>query len=225
MAKWYEEPRNWLALAALGGVALLERGTVDKLIVAPVKDVINRGRQVTHSTLDARGVVAEDPRKLRERGSVLLGIDLPLDVYSAARMLRSEGAAEGAVRVHVALNDLAHLGWDSLHQLLTYSTAGWAKGSYGRQHSVDPETGAAQTRRYATSHDPFENDIQVAFATIADHAAGNDPTGGAVKFFDKSGVLSGQRSWEDVDAKWAAEGLVGYTLPQYGDDLVLYRRA
>lgn len=192
-----------------------------------VRDVIVRGKRLSVTTLDARGVVIQYPATIHQQMSVAFGQPLSADICAAARMARSEGAAAAEARVHVALNDLRKLGWSSLFSLITYSTASWARGSYGKQFSVDPETGAKQKRRYASTRDAYESDVQRAIHAIADHEAGNDPTGGAVKFVDRSsfGVQAGTGSFEALKARWEADGLVAYSLPQYGDDLVFFRRA
>lgn len=218
---WYRDPATLAALGiSAGGMALL-------WFRKETADVFIRGSKLTASVLGPDGVVVNDPQSLAAQAAINYGNAIPIEVYSLARMIRSEGAMEGEVRGHVALNDLADLGWSSLHYLLTYSTAAWARGKYGKQHSVRPSDGAKQTRRYATSKDPYQGDVKLALKVLSDRSRGFDPTGGAVKFLDREAMASqeGSRGFDAVNARWTADGLVPYTLPQYGDDLVLYRRA
>lgn len=239
-----DDPLFILALAGVGGAALYIASEKRKNegVFDTVGDVINRGVLVSHSTMGNDGVVLEEPSQLAEAAGV------SEDVYALARMIRSEGAAQGMARAHVAMNDLAGLGWDSLRYLITYSTAPWAEGRFGRQFSAQYKTSSgsatwdrkmavigengkpvvikSQTRRYSSARDPYTGDITLAIRVIADHDNGIDPTGGAVKFLDKSamGVQEGTSRFDAVDARWRKEGLVGYSLPQFGDDLVFYRR-
>ena len=200
MPKWYENPLTMLAMALAGaGTYVLIARDETQTIKGTVSDVFTRGSKVTSSTMGSNGVIIEDPLSLVGVASVMVpGTDA--DRYSLARMIRSEGADQGEIRGHVALNDLADLGW--------------AKGRYGQQHSIDGD-GNGQTRRYSTSKDPYEGDLAMAAKVINDHQYGIDPTGGAVKFTDGIPVIQA----------WLDDGLVAYTLPQYGDDLLLYRKA
>lgn len=212
-------------------------------------DVFTRGSKVTSSTMGPDGVIVEDPMSLIGVASVATGGRASADVYCLARMIRSEGADQGEIRGHVALNDLRSLGWQSLQYLLTYSTAAWALGRFGKQYSAKylgqdgeetwvkseaqlddngkPTILDKQVRRYSTSRDPYDGDISMALKVINDHAMGVDPTGGAVKFLDRSALSSqeGARSYDTIAMQWMGEGLVPYTLPQYGSDLVLFRKA
>lgn len=247
---WYNDFGKWLpALAALGGAATYIYLSKDKThtITGTVSDVFTRGSKLTTSNMGEDGVIIEDPASLiAVAGLQLPGLDG--DSYSLARMIRSEGAEQGEIRGHVALNDLRSLGWQSLQYLLTYSNAPWAAGKYGKQYSAQYQTEdggatwvrseaavdsngkrkvlASQTRRYSTSRDPYMGDAQLALKIINDHLHGIDPTQNAVKFLDVSALSSqeGARSFDSINAQWTGEGLIPYTLPQYGTDLVLYRR-
>lgn len=239
-----DDPYVMAGLAAVGGGLLyvFSQKRRNETVGETVADVFARGSQVTNSSLGINGVIIEEPEDLAEAAGV------PADVYALARMVRSEGAAQGVARAHVALNDLRDLGWSSLVYLICYSTADWAEGKFGKQFSAQyrgkdgeptwvrsfAETGAdgrpivikKQTRRYSSARDPYQGDIALALKVMADHAAGVDPTGGAVKFLDKSamGKQEGSGSFASVDEKWRSGGLVGYNVPQYGSDLVFYRR-
>lgn len=218
-ARWYEDP---IAMGAL----VLGAGGLLYLARRRVTDVFVRGKKLSSSTLSEDGTILESPSVLAMLASGVYRQPIAPEVYSLARMIRSEGAAEGEVRGHVAMNDLRDLGWQSLQFLLTYSTADWSRGKYGKQHSVRSD-GQKQTRRYSTARDPYEGDVKMALKVLSDHSSGYDPTGGAVKFLDREAMASqlGSQGFDAVNARWTSEGLVPYTLPQYGDDLVLYRRA
>lgn len=210
-----------------------------------------RGKKITTSTLALNGNVTESPKALLAMAQLSLGRSIDPDAYALARMIRSEGASEGELRAHVAINDLADLGWNSLLSLLTYSTKPWAKGSFGRQFKAKYRTPGggetwdvddaarkadgkpviieAQSRRYATSKDPYESDLLAAERVLqARRNGGADPTNGAVKFLDISafGSQEGTGSAQSVIDRWTGDGgLVAYTIPSYGEDFVLFRRA
>lgn len=232
MGAWYKERDLWLGLLGFGGlVAGLQLAGFNPVgqVAAQVRDVFSKGSRLSYGTLDHdKGVIRENPETLRQAASARFGTDLDRDLYAASRMVRSEGATEGAVRVHVALNDLDALGWPDLFTLLTYSTDPQRKGIYGQQSApaFPPQYPKAMVRRYATSKDPYEGDVRTAQAAISDHAAGIDPTNGAVKFVDRSsfGVQAGTSSFDALVQRWASDGLHPYTLPEYGDDLVLFKK-
>jgi hypothetical protein len=232
MAHWWENKDLWIGLAGFGGiVAALQLGGYDPIgkVTFEVTNVFARGNRLTYGTLnDGSGIVLEDPETLRSAASSRFGQDLSSDVYALARMVRSEGAKEGRLRVHVALNDQAALGWSSPFVLLTYSTDPQRKGMFGRQYSAaaPPQYPNKMVRRYATSKDPYEGDVQTVLAALAEHDQGIDPSLGATKFLDKGsfGIQEGTGSWAAKDAQWLSEGNVAYTVPEYGDDLVLYRK-
>jgi hypothetical protein len=247
MKPWYEEPALWMTAAAVGAAFLfVER----KAVIGSVNDVFERGDRLTYGVMDPqRGIIVTSPDDLLNAAESRLGYAIDQDIYALARMIRSEGAVQGEARAHVAINDLARLQWSSLFDLLTYSTAKWAKGLFGKQASFKFQSATGgetwkrseaahdnddhpiildkQVRRYSTAQDPYAGDVLTARKAIADAANGIDPTNGAVKFLDKTGLLSqdGASSFERVNARWTKEGLVAFTLPAYGDDLVLYRRA
>ena len=220
-----------LLLLGAAGVAAAGLAGVHRKEIA---DVIKRGSKVTRSTwlegMERYGVRGDPPELLLSEAQLMMGRPVSHDVYALARMIRSEGASEAEARGHVALNDLDAVGWAAgLYDLLTYSTDSTRRGLYGKQYSpsVPPRFPRANKRRYSTARDPYEGDIQWAEKILRDRARGIDPTGGAVKFIDKSamGIQPGSTTFAAKDAQWRREGLVGYTLPQFGDDLVLYRRA
>lgn len=224
--RWYEDPLTTLALVLAGaGTYVLFARDETNTITGTVSDVFTRGSKVTSSTMGPNGVIVEDPLTLVGIAAVMVpGTDE--DRYGLARMMRSEGADAAEIRGHVALNDLRALGWSSLHFLLTYSTASWARGRYGKQNSSYTDQDGrkySQTRRYATSKDPYEGDLAMAAKVINDHQRGIDPTGGAIKFIDRNS-MSSPEAFEAVNQSWQDDGLVAYTLPGYGDDLVLYKR-
>jgi hypothetical protein len=223
---WSED--DWLLL---GGLAVLSGILWGREIKDTVVDVIGRGDRLTYTTLDGSGIVGiknadetitpVDPDDLVAQASAVMGRPISADAYALARMARSEGIDAGELRIHVALNDLADLndrrgfGW-SAADLITYSTDSAARGHFGQQLH----------RRYASPQDPYQGDIILAEKVLADHAAGVDPTQGAIKFVDKSsfGVQAGTGSYDATVTAWAAEGLAPFNLPGESDDFVVFRR-
>lgn len=226
--RWYDNPWIW------GGVGV----TALALIFVPdaqyaVKDIFVRGEKLTSGDWwdgnPAYGFIADDPSSLAATASIALGTTVDLDTYSLARMIRSEGAAQGLVRAHVALNDLAVFPYaDTITELVTYSTDKKRRGYYGKQYSpaMPPTFPDANKRRYSTASDPYEGDVQMAAQAIAERAAGVDRVDGATKFIDRGsmGVQLGSASFEKTDATWKADGMVAFTLPELGDNLVLYKK-
>lgn len=211
----------WGGLLALGGVAIWKRQTI--------MDTITRGKRLTYTTVGVDGVVHDDPDDLVDQASHVVGRNLPLELYSLARMKRSEqGQDDGRLRVHVALNDAAAHNW-STQFALTYSTNAGARGMYGEQFTPKERApgGVRSVRRYSTSKDPYEGDLLIVEQVLLERAQGIDPTGGAEKFVDRSsfGAQEGTGSYDAVVASWAAEGLHPFTVPGYSDDLVVFRRA
>jgi hypothetical protein len=227
MPRWYEDPVYLAGVVGLAGLGwYVNRQDKDGGVV----DVFERGGQVSYGTYDDKlGIVLEAPEVLRQGVSDRMGFYVPIDQASAARMLRSEGAKQGELRVHVALNDLAHFPYaDTLHELLTYSNDPKRRGWYGAQYSpaVLPDYPKANARRYSTAKNFYSGDVFTAGKAIQDHSNGIDPAQGATKFVDVDSLSSqaGTRSFEDIKALWAQEGLKPFTLPQYGENLVLFRK-
>lgn len=225
-----EELLLWASIGVLGGVAVWQR--------KGIMDTITRGKRLTYTTLSPDGVVPVDPAELAAQAGEVLGRDLPQELYDLARMKRSEQGKndDGRIRVHVALNDAAEHNW-STHFAITYSTNPAAKGRYGEQFTPADRApgGVKSVRRYATTHDPYEGDIAIVERVLLERAQGLDPTsadgrmgGGAVKFVDRSslgGVQEGSSGYDEIVARWAAEGLQPFNVPGYPDDLVVFRRA
>lgn len=209
----------WLGGAAALGLLFWQKEAI--------VDVIERGKKVTHAPVGPDGTVPGFPVELAAAAGAAMGRPILPHAYALARMIRSEGAAAGRVRAHVALNDAASKGWDVV-RILTYSTNPDARGLFGEQYTPASRApgGRTSVRRYATSKDPYEGDVVLAERVLAEHDAGDDPTGGAVKFADKSsfGVQEGTRSYAAVASQWAAEGLQPFNVPGYSDDLVVFRR-
>jgi hypothetical protein len=57
---------------------------------------------------------------------------------------------------------------------------------------------------------------------MAEHAAGNDVTGGALKFVDRDAFGPGK--YDATVTAWARDGLEPYTLPGLPSDQVFFRR-
>ncbi len=209
--------------AALAAIAFWKKDEIKEAIV----DVITRGRRLTVAPVGPQGVVETLPAALVAAASLVLGRTITQESYDLGRMARSEGAAAGRIRMHVALNDAAAHSW-SLHFTITYSTNDQAKGLYGEQYTPAARApgGLSSVRRYSTAKDPYEGDVVLAERVQLERAQGLDPTGGAVKFLDRESlkVQEGAGSYEDTVAKWAKEGLAPFNLPGYPDDLVVFRR-
>jgi hypothetical protein len=217
----------WGGGLALVALALWKGKELATAVTDAVVDVVKRGKRLTFAGMGFDGVVPINPATLCAAASAVLGREVSQAAYDMARMIRSEGAAAGRVRAHVALNDAAELGW-SLHSLLTYSTSSRTKGMYGEQSTPASRApgGIKSTRRYSTAADPYEGDVQVAEQAMAEHAMGVDPTSGAVKFVDKASlsVQEGARTYESIVASWGGEGLRPFNVYGYSDDLVVFRR-
>lgn len=224
--RWWEDRDLWIGVAGfgalVGGLQLAGFNPVGQITAAAgdagfmVTDVFARGDQLSFGTLGPDGVVVDDPETLRLAASSRYGSDIDKNVYALARMVRSEGAKQGNYRVHVALNDLAALGWPDAFTLITYSTNAAKKGKYGEQ----------ATRRYASPKDPYTGDVQTVLQAIDQHDSGFDPTGGATKFVDKDsfGVQAGTGSYEDLVARWAPDGLIPYNMPDVTSNLVFFKK-
>lgn len=187
-------------------------------------NIVGRGNQLSQSTL-SNDVVEEVPDVLVTMASAVLGFDADADTYSLARMGRSEGVDGMEYRMHVVLNDIADLtskgysAYSTITKYMTYSRNIEANGHYSAQNLG---------KRVSTAHDPYEADYVLAQKVRSDHAAGNDPTGGAIKFVDKSGPLYVDGAKVDYDTfveSWAKEGLSPIQLPDATDNFVVFVRA
>lgn len=188
-------------------------------------DFVGRGSKLSDSTLTG-GIVQEVPEVLNDMASAVFGVSSDVDTYSLARMGRSEGVDGMEYRMHVALNDLDDLQstygsgvYSSITALMIHSKVIAADGHYSEQ---------SQGKRYATSRDPYQADYALADKVRADHAAGNDPTGGALKFVDKSSFAAqpgATQTYDDVVAQWAADGLMPQNLPGATSNFVVFVRA
>ena len=210
----------WGGLLALGGLAFWQRETI--------MDTISRGKRLTYTELGPDGVIPDDPDDLADAAGAAIGRGVPLELYSLARMKRSEqGNDDGRLRVHVALNDAAAHNW-STQFTITYSTNAGARGLYGEQFTPAARAPGRvkSVRRYSTARDPYEGDLLIVERVLLERVQGLDPTGGAVKFVDRSsmGVQEGSGSFDELVASWAKEGLRPFTVPGYPDDLVVFRR-
>jgi hypothetical protein len=167
------------------------------------------GAQVTISTLE-EGVIVEPPASLAKDARA------PLDVYSLARMIRSEGyggaavgkAAAGVSVAQCAKHRAARLGKTST-AMLTASTKEPGRGRYGRQSSS-----YGGTRYAATTLDPRVWEISVATAVMAGDL--NDLVKGSTSFLDPAVFASGGtpehrlRSFESVMKAWH-----GFVVPEH----------
>lgn len=209
--------------AAVGGAALWKYGgnPVAPAVVAAgyVVNVFARGSVLSSSTI-VNGVVQPDPETLRQQASSVLGFDADADTVALARMGRSEGVDGMEYRMHVALNDLATLPYGSILELMTHSKIAAADGYFSQQR---------EGKRYSTSRDPYQGDYQLAAQVRQDHANGIDPSGGAVKFVDKSAFATqpgATETYDDIVAEWGAQGLTPVeNLPGCSSDFVIFVRS
>lgn len=213
----WDDWRLWAGAAVLGGAAFLGGTEGGRQLMA---DLTRRGSKLTTTSLDADGKVAVAPVELVAQAVGVVRRPVDPSAYALARMLRSEEGSSGPevkrLLAWVAMNDGEQLGWDLL-RLMTFSTVGSRKGYFGKQIS----------RRYSTAQDPFENDLYIAEAAIAERGAGGgDPTAGSVKFVNKRafGSQAGASSYEAVAARWAKEGLAPTLIAGAPTHLVFFRR-
>lgn len=229
-----EEQLAWWGAAGAAALALWWKG---RIIVDTATDLINRGDLLTSAPMGDDGVVLGTPDELADQASAVLGRYVHPDTYSGARMIRSEGAAAGLLRAHVALNDARALGW-TMRKLITYAIVSHsspvqlhpaANGLYGEQFVPTDRApdGIPITRRYASSKDPHAGDVLTYEQAVAEQAQGIDPTMGAVKFVDKSslGIQVGSSKYEAIVARWGAQGLQPFTVDGWSDDFVVFRKA
>jgi hypothetical protein len=220
--------KEWLLAGAGVGVAVLawryRSFTAPAQILAGFAlNTFERGARLTHTALDDNGVIPDDPDALVANAGLVLGRQPSSNAYALARMGRSEGVDGMEFRMHVALNDLDELHahypgtYRDVAALMLHSKNTLSDGHFSQQ---------GLGKRYATSRDPYEGDYNLALAVMADHAAGVDPTGGAVKFVDKDsfGVQEGADSYEATAASWASDGLEPATLEGASDNFVVFRR-
>lgn len=199
--------------------------TVAELATGYIVNVFDRGDRLSSSTVSS-GVVNESVDELLAQASSTLGFDADADTYALARMGRSEGVDGEEYRMHVALNDLAQLQetygsnvYSSLLALMIHSKVAAADGHFSQQ---------SLGKKYATTRDPYVGDYQLAQKVFADRANGLDPTGGATKFVDKSSFRAqpgATKTYDQVVADWAAEGLSPVSLPNASDNFVVFVRA
>lgn len=162
--RWYW----WLAIAVvlLGGLQL-----TGLLTVSDLEDLGTRGARLTNFPVDpSLGYVSQTPAECAAAAG-----NLDIDVYSLARMIRSEeGRSDVASKTAVgfaAVNRARRAG-QSVTALLTMGRTG--DGHYGPQN-----TGG---RYAATEQDPYEGDAAIAAICLGGYA--DDPTFGA-ELFDR----------------------------------------
>jgi hypothetical protein len=197
--------------------ALLDVSPVDlaELGAGMISDVAERGRQLTKSTVNAAGVVTDEPQALVDAASATLGRPVDPEAYALARMVRSEEGSAGQITkvylANVAQNQARALGW-SVWNLMLFHKAAERSGWFGRQISG----------RFATTADPFESDLAAAEWALSNP----DQTGGATNFVDRRGfgVQEGTGSFQDFVQEMAAEGKVPGVLPSAPSKLVFFWR-
>jgi hypothetical protein len=213
--------RRWLFVGALLIVLVLFHwgwlGNFSGLpVVSAVVDAIDRGLRLTTTTPDDDGNIPDSPASLAAAAAAVAGVPVSVDAYGLARMVRNEQPHDSdgikALLCHTMINDAAAHGWTVIHTL-TVSSVPSRSGKFGKQTS----------RRCSTTHDPYGADLTVAQQAIADHAAGNDPTGGAQKFVNKW-AFKKPESYDTTLTSWAKEGFVPVTIPPAPNHLVFFRK-
>lgn len=214
------------ALFVFGGVLMAGSGGT---FVDAWAALFTRGPALTDSHFADKHNVAEDPAALAAACSAKVGQDVSLDLYALARMIASEDPANvgkaNVCRAWTALNDAeAHFG-GSAFACVTASSAA------GRRGGVRAEWfGHQWGRRYSTANDPHRGHLDIARAVWDAFYGGrrdSDPTGGAEKFLNVSGmggVQKGTGSYDSTLAQWEKGGLVHFTIEGVTGDLVFFRR-
>jgi hypothetical protein len=190
--RWLRKYWPWLLLvAAAAALVWWNPGDIASGVVAAVADYLTQGARLSSSSEDASGRVVQDPEDLRQQASAVLGVDVDMDAYAGARMLRSEADAKIAarsarakiLRAHVAYNDAARSFGGSIYAAVTAGGSGFS---------------AQGGRRYATSADPYENDLEVMSDVIASRIAGGpDEAQRCTKFVNTRGGFKVPQSWLD----------------------------
>lgn len=220
--------REWFIAGGLAIAAFVIWKWGNPIVAAQIAEnwavnLVGRGNQLSYSTL-SNGIVEEVPSVLVDMATGVLGFDVDIDTYSLARMGRSEGVDGMEYRMHVVLNDIADLvsvgdtAYSTITKYMTHSKIAAANGHYSSQ---------SEGKRVSTAHDPFEADYALAQKVIADHDAGNDPTGGAIKFVDKSGpfYIDGEKTdYDGIVAAWTKQGLTPTNLPNATSNFVVFQR-
>jgi len=212
-------------LLFLGIAALLVIAAIWGVPVA--RDLITQGQRLNRTAIDENKNAVDvetgedDPAALAAAASAVLGREVTVNALALARMLRSEeGSAAPEVKAALAWVCLnaADEKRVSVVQRLTASKVAARDGKFGRQIS----------RWASTAGDPYENDLAIAEDTMEKFMVypERDPTNGAVKFVDKRafGVQEGTRTYAEVEAEWATEGLRPFSLPGAPASLVFFRR-
>ena len=191
------------------------------VLAGPVSTLMDRGKRLTHTTLDGAGNIAADPHALALQAAAVAGADVSDDEYALARMVSSEeGGADRATKIAicwVAVNDGQAFG--GVVQVLTYDKSAAGSGYFGNQ------TG----RRYSTARDPYEDDLEIARAVLSGQEP--DTTGGATHFFRSAlqDVLLAEgrvkKSAADVDASWRGYGFVPVAPDGADPAITFYRKA
>lgn len=205
-----------VTIGVVGLVALGLYAGAGGSIVDAVGSLITRGRQLTSSTLSATDTVLQSPAELASAASA------ELESYALARMVASEGAGFGLAntcRIWTAWNDAKAHGWSLFHTVTAVNSKRFPAcvNTFGKQNP----------RRYSTARDPFEGHLRLVLRVLADIQAGKtDPTGGAVKFLNRSamgGIQAGTKGADETIAAWRTQGLQDFTVGGVGSDLVFFR--
>ena len=162
--RWYW----WVAIAVvlLGGLQV-----TGLLTAADLEDLATRGARLTKFPVDpSLNYVSQTPAECAAAAG-----DMDVDVYSLARMIRSEegrSSVQAKTAVAFAAVNRARSAGKSVTALLTMGSTG--DGFYGPQNSGG--------RYAATDQDPYEGDAAIAAICLGGYTA--DPTFGS-ELFDR----------------------------------------
>ena len=183
--------------------------------------VTGRGSRVGDQTsLDASGVVQDDPQALADSAS------LSLDQYALARMVSSEeGISPTIYKIAVAHAARNKTGGRPAATLL--AGTGLGSGHFKAQGYTDSD-GSKHAGYASTASDPYDDDAAIAVGVLGGTIA--DVTSGATNFFrpqlqDKlyaEGKVT--KDGDTVIAQWTAGGLARVDVDGVdGDELAFFR--
>ncbi len=228
MSRRDDEVLLYAGAAALLGLAVWKGPAIAAGVVVGagyVTNVFTRGNKLYDSTVDAAGVVTEDPDVLRMQAEAVLGYAADLDTLALATMGRSEGVDGMEARMHIALNHLEELQrtygmgvYSSIAALMLHSKNAAADGHFSEQYLG---------KWASTAHAPYEGDYHLAEKVRRDRAAGIDVTGGALRFVDKDAFASqrgAKKTYDQVVAAWGAEGYEPGSVDGASSNFVVFRR-
>lgn len=167
-----------------------------------VKTFMGRGRRLSVSTLSDGHNVDQSIDDLVAQASAVMGRPVAQDAYLLARTSSTEhgsaGEREKTVIQWICWNDAQAHGW-SIFKVLTVTNPKVPDAAAGF-------LGSQKGRRYGTSFDPYEDDLEIAERILAGQIA--DITGGATHYVHKTPAFVASGGWDRVLADWSKLGPV-----------------